>query len=60
MLFPQIEFLKLTFGTIGKSEKINENFLMHIWHLELMQWSIQNMDGQGAGLNLVKPFVICL
>lgn len=49
MLLPQIEFLKLTFGTTGMLKKINENFLMHIWHLELMQWSVQNIGRQEVG-----------
>ena len=58
-LLPQIEFLKLTFGTTGMLKKMNENFLMRIWHLELMQRSTHNLGRQGVSSNSVKPFAIC-
>lgn len=50
-MLPQIEFLKLTFGTTGmlKKKKINENILMHVWNLELLQWSVETQGMQGVG-----------
>lgn len=50
-VLPQIEFLKLTFGTTGmlKKKKTNENILMHVWNLELLQWSVETQGMQGVG-----------